>query len=140
MGSSVRRDLRQVRAVALDPEDLPLVPVFGRMMQETGIKGKLDPTQLQRQLGAKTGGVGGSVLCTLKVPEDGTVAQPDDIVYRYISRGLYEKDRLSFKLLVLFNILVTAGRLTPSEVTYCWSCSRLVHPHGSRCDCKHLKK
>jgi dynein heavy chain len=39
------------------------------------------------------------------------------IVYRYISRGLYEKDRLSFKLLVLFNILVTAGRLTPSEVT-----------------------
>ena len=53
---------------ALDPEDLPLVPLFGRMMQETGIKGKLDPTQLQRQLGAKTGGVSGSVLCTLKVP------------------------------------------------------------------------
>ena len=93
---------------ALDPEDLPLVPLFGRMMQETGIKGKLDPTQLQRQLGAKTGGVGGSVLCTLKVPEDGTVAQPDDIVYRYILRGKATHERASDLFSLMGDILTNA--------------------------------
>ena len=93
---------------ALDPEDLPLVPLFGRMMQETGIKGKLDPTQLQRQLGAKTGGVGGSVLCTLRVPEDGTVAQPDDIVYRYILRGKATHERASDLFSLMGDILTNA--------------------------------
>lgn len=38
-------------------------------------------------------------------------------VYRAISRGLYERDRLTFKLLLLFRILVEAGRLKESDVT-----------------------
>ena len=32
-------------------------------------------------------------------------------VYRYISRGLYERDKVSFKLIVTFKILVTAGKI-----------------------------
>ena len=32
-------------------------------------------------------------------------------VYRYISRGLYEKDKLSFKLIITFKILLTAGKI-----------------------------
>ncbi|KAJ8610701.1 hypothetical protein CTAYLR_005659 [Chrysophaeum taylorii] len=38
-------------------------------------------------------------------------------VYRAISRGLYEQDRLSFKLLMLFRIMINADRLKPSDVT-----------------------
>ncbi|KAJ1446978.1 dynein heavy chain and region D6 of dynein motor-domain-containing protein [Pelagophyceae sp. CCMP2097] len=38
-------------------------------------------------------------------------------VYRAVNRGLYERDRLAFKLLLLFTMLLTAGRLTAREVT-----------------------
>ena len=38
-------------------------------------------------------------------------------VYRTINRGLYERDKLSFILIVTFKILVTAGLLEGSDVT-----------------------
>ena len=38
-------------------------------------------------------------------------------LYRYVNRGLYEKDKLSFILICLLKILQTAGHLTPAEVT-----------------------
>jgi dynein heavy chain, axonemal len=38
-------------------------------------------------------------------------------LYRYVNRGLYEKDKLSFILMCLLKILQTAGHLTPAEVT-----------------------
>ena len=39
------------------------------------------------------------------------------IVYRYINRGLYEKDKLTFILICTLKILVTAGMLKGSDVT-----------------------
>ena len=33
------------------------------------------------------------------------------LTYRYINRGLYEKDKTSFKLIVTFKILLTASNL-----------------------------
>lgn len=39
------------------------------------------------------------------------------IVYRYINRGLYEKDKLTFVLLVTLKILVTEKLLTGNDVT-----------------------
>merc|ERR1711988_385802 len=39
------------------------------------------------------------------------------IVYRYINRGLYERDKLAFKLMITLNILLTANRLEPADVT-----------------------
>jgi dynein heavy chain, axonemal len=39
------------------------------------------------------------------------------IIYRYINRGLYERDKVSFKLIVLLKILLTAGRLYSDDVT-----------------------
>jgi len=38
------------------------------------------------------------------------------ITYRYISRGLYEQDKISFKLIILFKILATAGKLKTPEI------------------------
>lgn len=39
------------------------------------------------------------------------------MVYRYINRGIYEKDKLTFVLLLTMKILVTAGLLSQEEVT-----------------------
>ena len=39
------------------------------------------------------------------------------IVYRYINRGLYERDKLTFILIATLKILVTAGLLKGSDVT-----------------------
>ena len=39
------------------------------------------------------------------------------ITYRYINRGLYEKDKLTFILICTLKILVTAGLLKGGDVT-----------------------
>lgn len=39
------------------------------------------------------------------------------IVYRYINRGLYESDKLTFVVLVTLKILITAGYLTTADMT-----------------------
>ena len=39
------------------------------------------------------------------------------LVYRYINRGLYEKDKLCFILLVTIKILITAGDLRSQDLT-----------------------
>jgi dynein heavy chain len=39
------------------------------------------------------------------------------IVYRYINRGLYEADKLTFVLLVTLKILITAGHLASRDLT-----------------------
>mmetsp|Transcript_15052 Transcript_15052/g.14432 ORF Transcript_15052/g.14432 Transcript_15052/m.14432 type:complete len:1794 (-) Transcript_15052:1278-6659(-) len=39
------------------------------------------------------------------------------IVYRYINRGLYEADKLTFVVLVTLKILITAGHLRTSDMT-----------------------
>ena len=39
------------------------------------------------------------------------------VVYRYINRGLYEADKLTFVVLVTLKILITAGQLRSSDMT-----------------------
>lgn len=39
------------------------------------------------------------------------------LVYRYINRGLYEADKLTFVLLVTLKIMITAGHLSGSDLT-----------------------
>jgi dynein heavy chain len=39
------------------------------------------------------------------------------LTYRYISRGLYETDKVSFKLILAFKMLVTAGKLEPRLIS-----------------------
>jgi len=39
------------------------------------------------------------------------------VTYRYVNRGLYEQDKLTFVLLVTLRILVTAGHLKSTDVT-----------------------
>lgn len=37
-------------------------------------------------------------------------------VYRYINRGLFERDKVTFKLMMTFKILIKAGQLTNADV------------------------
>ena len=39
------------------------------------------------------------------------------IVYRYVNRGLYEKDKLAFLLIVTMKILITAGLLKSTDIS-----------------------
>ena len=39
------------------------------------------------------------------------------VVYRYINRGVYERDKLSFVLIVTFKILVVAGKLDAAKIS-----------------------
>jgi len=38
-------------------------------------------------------------------------------IYRYVDRGLYTRDKASFKLMLLLKILITSGRLAADDVT-----------------------
>lgn len=37
-------------------------------------------------------------------------------MYRYISRGLFERDKVTFKLMMATKILIKDGKLTPPDV------------------------
>lgn len=37
-------------------------------------------------------------------------------VHRYINRGLFEKDKITFMLMICFKILITAKKLTSADV------------------------
>ena len=38
-------------------------------------------------------------------------------VYKYVNRGLYEKDKPTFKLMICFKILTTANKISSSDVS-----------------------
>ena len=40
-----------------------------------------------------------------------------EIVYRYVNRGLFERDKITFLLMVCFKILITDGQLTSSDIS-----------------------
>jgi len=37
--------------------------------------------------------------------------------YRYINRGLFEKNKITFKLMMCLKILIKEGKLTPNDVS-----------------------
>jgi dynein heavy chain len=37
-------------------------------------------------------------------------------VHRYVNRGLFEKDKITFMLMICFKILITAKKLTGTDV------------------------
>jgi len=89
-------DLRQI----LDPlEELHLMPLFARMLTETGTSSK-DAVTLQRTIGAETGGISPTILTSQKVGE--TISDPEDVVYQLVLRGKCTK----FQTKELFDLLL----------------------------------
>jgi dynein heavy chain len=37
-------------------------------------------------------------------------------VYKYVNRGLFEKDKITFVLMMCFKILITAGKINSADV------------------------
>lgn len=37
-------------------------------------------------------------------------------VHRYVNRGLFEKDKITFMLMICFKVLITAKKLTSADV------------------------
>jgi len=92
---------------ALPLADVELVPLFARCLLETGVAGKYDAVQLQRQIGARTGGIDASVLNTMRLDGD-AVADPEDLVYRLVLRGKATLDKTDDLLALMADILANA--------------------------------
>jgi hypothetical protein len=80
-------------------EDLELLPLFSRMVSEAGTS-TLDETQLQRKIGAETGGIGTSFYTDLKY-SSGVVSSPDDALLYFMIRGKAVADKIP----VLLNLV-----------------------------------
>mmetsp|Transcript_7600 Transcript_7600/g.11407 ORF Transcript_7600/g.11407 Transcript_7600/m.11407 type:complete len:1060 (+) Transcript_7600:42-3221(+) len=101
-------DLRSV----LDPiSEIPLVPLFTRMLTETGTS-EYDAVALRRAIGAQTGGLSASALATMRVSH--VISNPEDIVYRLIIRGKCTKDK-SQNLFNLMTAILTDANFKNSK-------------------------
>jgi Zn-dependent M16 (insulinase) family peptidase len=76
----------------IDLEDLPLLPLFSRMISEAGTA-TLDETQLSRKIGAETGGISTSFYTDLR-HNSGVVASPDDALLYFMVRGKAVSDKV----------------------------------------------
>ena len=68
------------------------------------------------------------------------VAELTYTVYRYINRGLYVNDKLCFLLIMLFKILVTAGRIQNADVITFIRCGSLIAEGISQCPYNWMSK
>jgi len=87
-------------------EDLELLPLLVRMLTESGTS-ELDEVALSRRIGTYTGGIGVSTLRTLK-HKDGTISDPDDVVFRLVVRGKAVESRVPELASLLESVLLDA--------------------------------
>lgn len=93
---------------AIDEEDLELLPLFARMLTETGTK-SLDSTALSRRIGANTGGIGVSFHNDLRLAgADGVVADPDDVLLNLLIRGKATTEKIPVLFELFLDILMNA--------------------------------
>jgi len=71
---------------SLPVEDVPLLPLYMSLHFDRGTS-KHSSTAFSRIIGSKTGGLSCSKLNALKWGADGTVGNPDDIVFRFVVHG-----------------------------------------------------
>jgi len=73
-------------------EDLPLARLFSELLDEVGTK-TMSAVQLQRRIGARTGGLSTAMLYEQPTGKDGTVADPNDLVAYLAVRGKSTVDK-----------------------------------------------
>jgi hypothetical protein len=110
-------------------DDVPLLPLFARMLTETGTK-DLDRVALSRVIGARTGGVGASFMVTPRAAsaELGSyqIGDPDDVVALFFMRGKATTDRAGVRR--LFSVFSSRGLRSRSCLS---AVSLLPRPHLS---------
>jgi Zn-dependent M16 (insulinase) family peptidase len=96
----------------LSVDDIALLPLFTRLMMETGA-GEYDQVGLSRQMGTYTGGIGVSVMTTAVHPDgldESNVLEGDHLQTKLIVRGKATSDN-SDKLFSLMKLILTEARL-----------------------------
>jgi hypothetical protein len=97
---------------ALPLDDVPLVPLFTRLMTEAGA-GSLDSVALTRRIGAHTGGVGVSLLTTAVHPagvDESVVVSGDKLQTKMIIAGKATSEKID-ELFSIFKLILTEARL-----------------------------
>jgi len=89
--------------------DLPLIPLFTRLLQETGA-GDLDNVALQRAIGARTGGISAAIFSHLRAGKDSRASDPRDIVYKLVMRGKGTGEKAT-ELFDLMTMMLTDANL-----------------------------
>lgn len=92
----------------LSVDDIPLLPLFTRVMQETGA-GEYDQVGLSRQMGTHTGGISVSILTTAVHPDgsdESKVLNGENLQTKLMIRGKSTSEKTD-KLFSLMNTILT---------------------------------
>lgn len=84
----------------LDPGDLELLPLFCRMMMETGTS-TMDDVTLQRKIGIDTGGISSTLLTDLKHSSSVSSGEVKDTLMYFLLRGKAVTDKVP----AMFNLM-----------------------------------
>lgn len=92
-------------------DDVPLLPLFGRMLKETGA-GEYDAVQLSQQIGTNTGGISVGLLTTAVHPEgeEKKVGKGEQMCTKLYFQGKATSDKTD-DLLSLMKLMMTDARL-----------------------------
>jgi Zn-dependent M16 (insulinase) family peptidase len=101
---------------SLQVEDIELLPLFMRVMMETGA-GDYDSVALSRQIGTHTGGISVSMMSTAVHPEgsdEGSVLDGNHLQTKLIIRGKATSDKTS-ELFSLMQLILTDARFDSKD-------------------------
>jgi Zn-dependent M16 (insulinase) family peptidase len=87
-------------------EDVPLLPLFARMLMESGTL-QLDETALSRQIGTHTGGISVGFHNDLRTAS-GTVSNPDEVLLYLMLRGKAVTNKIPILFHLFTDILLNA--------------------------------
>jgi len=90
----------------LDDDDLPLLPLFSRMLMESGTAA-YDDVALSRKIGAETGGISTSYLTDLK-SNHGKIANADDVILYLMISGKAVADKIPVMMDIFNDVLLNA--------------------------------
>lgn len=91
---------------SLDDEDLPYLPLFSRMLMESGTS-NYDDVALSRKIGSETGGVSTSYITDVK-SNHGKIADPDNLILYLMIRGKAVADKIPVMLDIFHDVLLNA--------------------------------
>lgn len=95
----------------LSLDDVPLLPLFGRMLKETGA-GEYDPKALSQRIGTNTGGINVGLLTTAVHPEGSkkAVHSGEQMCTKLYLQGKATSDKTG-ELLSIMKLMLTEARL-----------------------------
>eukprot|EP00602_Paraphysomonas_sp_CaronLab_P005816 CAMPEP_0185037566 /NCGR_PEP_ID=MMETSP1103-20130426/32208_1 /TAXON_ID=36769 /ORGANISM="Paraphysomonas bandaiensis, Strain Caron Lab Isolate" /LENGTH=907 /DNA_ID=CAMNT_0027575611 /DNA_START=503 /DNA_END=3226 /DNA_ORIENTATION=+ len=95
-----------IKFTGVPEKDLNLLPLFTRMLMETGTE-SMDDVALSRLIGAETGGIRASWYSDLK-SSPGHVCNPEDVLYYFMMRGKCTTEKIPIMFDIMTDLLLNA--------------------------------